>query len=583
MLTPADIDHIAKQGESLATEFKGESRQALSDNDLVEAVVCLANGHGGLLLVGVEDDGRITGARPRHEAGATDARRIEALISNKTRPSLAVRAEVVEVTAGHVLAIDVPNPPVPIASSDGRYVRRALDVKGKPQCLPMFAYEMSAIGLTAGVADPTLATVSAATWDDLDPLEFERLRRIVRESAGRGDRALVELPDIEIAKSLGAVEANGTVRAIRLLGLLLFGREESLRRLVPSHEVAFQELSGTDVRVNDFMRLPLLRLVDDLGDRFAHRVRHVEVKFGMLRLDVPDYADESFREAVANALVHRDFGVLGAVHIQWQDEQLRIDSPGGFPEGVRLDNLLVTPPRPRNPFLADAFKRAGIVERTGRGIDKIFEGQLRYGRPPPQYDLSTQHTVTVVLRGGPANLAFVRLVHEAAHGGRPLSLNDLILLQDFEQERSMTGARAADLTQVGDAQARALLAGLAERGFVEPRGDGKARTWHLSAAIYRELGRPEAYVRTRGFEPMQHEQMVLQYVAAHGSIRRAQAAELCRISPKQAGHLLQRLTQQDKIKMVFSGRTSHYVPAGDTVERLSPRGRFRDISGRGKD
>lgn len=82
----------------------------------------------------------------------------------------------------------------------------------------MFAYEMSVIAPTAGVSDPTLAIVSAATWDDLDPLEFERLRRMVRDSAGRSDRALTELPDVEIAKSLGAVEANGTVRAVRLLG-----------------------------------------------------------------------------------------------------------------------------------------------------------------------------------------------------------------------------------------------------------------------------------------------------------------------------------------------------------------------------
>ena len=69
---------------------------------------------------------------------------------------------------------------------------------------------------------------------------------------------------------------------------------------MPTHEVAFQELSGTDVRVNDFMRSPLFRLVDDLDGRFAHRNRHVEVKFGMLRLDVPDYSDQSFREAVAH-------------------------------------------------------------------------------------------------------------------------------------------------------------------------------------------------------------------------------------------------------------------------------------------
>ena len=65
-------------GENLTVEFKGESRERLNDTDLVEAVACMANARGGVLLVGVEDDGTITGARPRH-GSYTDIRRVEAL------------------------------------------------------------------------------------------------------------------------------------------------------------------------------------------------------------------------------------------------------------------------------------------------------------------------------------------------------------------------------------------------------------------------------------------------------------------------------------------------------------------------
>jgi ATP-dependent DNA helicase RecG len=73
------------------------------------------------------------------------------------------------------------------------------------------------------------------------------------------------------------------------------------------------------------------------------------------------------------------------VHVQWSEEQLEISSPGGFPSGIRLDNLLVAPPHPRSPLLADAFKRTSLVERTGRGINRMFAEQLRVGRPamPP--------------------------------------------------------------------------------------------------------------------------------------------------------------------------------------------------------
>ena len=71
---------------------------------------------------------------------------------------------------------------------------------------------------------------------------------------------------------------------------------------------------------------------------------------------------------------------------------------------MRLDNLLVTAPSPRNPLLADAFKRAGIVERTARGIDTIFYEQLRNGRPAPSYARSGATGVVLSIPGGEANL-----------------------------------------------------------------------------------------------------------------------------------------------------------------------------------
>src|SRR3984885_10345161 len=87
---PEFVSRSIADGESYSVEFKGESRAPLNDRDLVEAVVCLANGSGGLLLVGVEDDGTVTGARPRHEAGRTDPLRLQALIANCTQPPLSV-------------------------------------------------------------------------------------------------------------------------------------------------------------------------------------------------------------------------------------------------------------------------------------------------------------------------------------------------------------------------------------------------------------------------------------------------------------------------------------------------------------
>jgi len=179
---------------------------------------------------------------------------------------------------------------------------------------------------------------------------------MIRESRGRSDAALADLPDQEIAKALGAVEANHEVSVIRVLGLLLFGREDAIHRYLPTHEVAFQVLSDTRVVVNEFFRWPLLRIMEELLSRLQARNQEEELMVNIFRIGIPDYSEQAFREGLANALIHRDYSRLGAVHVQWHEDRIEISNPGGFPEGVRLDNLLVTPPRPRNPSLADAFK-----------------------------------------------------------------------------------------------------------------------------------------------------------------------------------------------------------------------------------
>ena len=139
---------------------------------------------------------------------------------------------------------------------------------------------------------------------------------------------------------------------------------------------------------------------------------------------------------------------------------------------------------------------------------------------------------------------------EETRTGRDLRLDELLLLNTLWQDRRLTTKEAARLIQKPESDVRVVLNRLVEAGLVEPRGERKGRTWHLSAATYRRLGQPAAYVRRRGFEPLQQEQMVLQYVEKHGRITRSEAAELCRLAPSQAYRLLKRLEEAGKIRRI---------------------------------
>ena len=566
-MTREHIKKLIEAGETLDVEFKsdrkGEQAEPLSDRDLVEAVVCLANRSGdqqGWLLIGVEDNGRISGARHPH-TNTTDLLRMHALISSNTRPSLSVRAELVGIDGKHILAIEIPTVRQPVGTAKGLYIRRAIGGDGKPACVPFPFHEMQGLQANRGLLDYSAQRVDGLGMDALEPLEFDRYRRTIRESTG-GDKTLAMLNDLELAKALGAIDNTNGAVTVRLMGLLLFGREEILKDALWIPEVAFQVLSGTAVEVNDLFRWPLLRVMEELEARFRARNREQEILVGMSRIGVPDYSRHAFREGLANALTHRDYTRHDAVHVQWHQDGIEISNPGGLPEGVRPDNILVTQPRPRNLLLADAFKRAGIVDRTGRGIDIIFYEQIRNGRPAPSYKRSTETNVVLVLPGGKANLDFVRLVSEEGHRGQPLPLDSLLILNHLWRERRITTPEAARLMQKPEDDARARLEAMVESGLVEAHGAREVRAWHISAATYRRLGKSGSYIHQRGFDPLQQEQEVLRYAESHGRITRGQAAALCQISPTQATHLLRRLTTRGDLERHGTRRGTWYNRTG---------------------
>lgn len=539
--------------ESLTVEFKSD-RKRLSDADLVEAVVCLANAEGGELWLGVEDDGTPTGLHAEHQ----HLTGLSGLVAARTSPSLAVIVTPVNLGGVNVAQIVVPKVRGEVATTGGVALRRRLRFDGQPECVPILPHDRASRATHFGLADASAQPVAGATLADLDPLERERLRQSVQQYGG--DRVLLDLDDEALDGALGltARQAEGT-RVPTLTGLLLVGREQSLRDLVPTHEFAFQVLAREAVGFNEFRRFPLLKALDWLETNFRPYNPEREIQVGLFRVPVPKVDLGAFREAVANALVHRDYHRLGAVHVRLDDEGLTISNPGGLVDGVTLANLLTTEPRPRNRALADAMKRVGVVERSGRGVDKIYRGMLRFGRPEPDYRRTDAQSVVLRLATVDADEAFLKLVvAEEGRRGTALPIDSLIALAALRELKRLTTEELAVHIQRDPAQAKRTLETLLEAGLVQAHGATKGRTYTLAPGVYQADGDKAAYTRQAGFAALQHEQLVLNYIRQHQAIRRAEVMELCRLSEGQAKELLKRMKAAGQLQLEGAGRGSMY-------------------------
>ncbi|MBE9073128.1 ATP-binding protein [Microcystis sp. LEGE 08355] len=540
--------------ETLTVEFKSDQKK-LSDRDLIEAITCLANTDGGELWLGVEDDGTATGLHPEHR----HLNGLGGLVAARTSPSLTVQVETLTIENIEVARIQVPQAKGEVATTNGVYLRRRLKPDGTPECVPMMPHDRTSRASTFGLVDVSAQPVAGSTLQDFDPLERERLRQCIQTYGG--DRILLELDDADLDGALGltARQPDGS-RIPTLTGLLLIGRETALRDLVPTHEFAFQVMAQQAVHFNEFRRFPLLKALDWLETNFRPYNPEEELQVGLFRVPVPKVDMSAFREAIANALIHRDYHERAAVHVRLEDESLVISNPGGLVDGVTLANLLTTEPRPRNPRLADAMKRIGLVERSGRGIDSIYRGLLRFGRPAPNYSQTDSKTVFLRLSTDAADLEFLKLVvAEENRQGKSLPIDSLIALAALHETKRLSAEELATYIQRDILQARKTLEFLNEIGLVQAHGITRSRTYTLAPTVYQAAGQKAEYTRQIGFSNLQNEQFVLNYAAQHGQIKRSDVMDLCRLTKDQASKLLQKLKQQGRLNQHGMRRATFYT------------------------
>lgn len=411
------------------------------------------------------------------------------------------------------------------------------------------------------------AQVTEFSTEAIDALEVERIRRMV--AARRPRSGLLDLPTEVLLENLGII-APGTDLKLTVAGLLLVGREEYLRQVLPGHEVIYLHLSSDveyDRRFDSHKSL--LASLEHLNQAITPHNRLVTLKLGLFHFEIPDFPEEVCREALLNAFCHRDYALLTPVFVRHYSDRIEIASPGGFCGGVTAENIIGHEPVSRNRLLAEVLQRLGLVERAGMGVKRMFHILLSYGKEPPLFEAGTDF-VRVTIRSGRAAAGsgidepFAAFVARQQQEGRELGLYDLLILNWLKRNREIDIADARKLLQRSETDAREVLNQMSVRGMLEPFGHKKGRVYRLSKAVYARLRASVSYPLFRRAEAQYAESAIIDYLnslsvpEAERFVTNEIVRTLLRMSPAQATYLLGSLVRKGVLVMLGRGRAARY-------------------------
>nr|MBQ4318234.1 putative DNA binding domain-containing protein [Clostridia bacterium] len=546
------MERIIPLHETMTVEFKSDLKK-LPDADIFEAVVAFANTDGGSLYLGVEDDGTVTGLHKDHKNIVA----LSAFISNNTVPPVSVRTEIIDEEKP-VLVISVPKSYSGVtATVSGKILRRRLKADGQPENVPMYPSEIATRMSDLRLLDYSALPLPDASPDDFDRLETEHLRKSI--IAYDGERSLLELSDEELFKALGFVREQNGALIPTVLGILMIGYEDSIRRFVPTANTSFQVREGTEIRVNDDFCTPILTAVEKLYGYLEAWNPQREIEMGLFRMPAPDFDKRALREAIINAYSHRDYTKMGRVRVSVEDDGLTVANPGGFIEGVSANNLLTAEPHGRNPALADVLKRIGLAEKTGRGIDRIYEGSLIYGRTPPDYSASTTVTVSLFIPRCAPDIQIVRMIsNEQNRLGRPLPINTLLILNHLKDSPRSDVHQISEALNLQESKVKTVLEKSIENGLVEAYGNGRSRSYMLSSDAYTQKNDMINYVRHADIDETRYLELILNLAKNNEFISRADVVQLLRVNENRAYNLLKKLSEAGMLIPVNKGRYAKY-------------------------
>lgn len=442
-----------------APESETVERKEAWKDDCYKALAAFANTRGGTLLVGVADDGQVIGWHG-------DAKELEQ-ITNWITGNLRVLPATISVQSEYgtpVLVVEMARSPTPVAVRGIYYRRVGNSTREIPsENVQRFLLERSGLSWDGLPCDFTLKAISEEAIENFKALAGKRLPMIAPSD---GKERLLD--------NLRLIAPDG--RLLRA-AILLFGEHTAPQRLVPTAQVQVGRFKDYTTMLDDkLFEGNLFQQLDAVMQQFQ---QYFQVRYefrqemgdpsgveAMQRIEVWDYPLGALREAVANALLHRDYTSQSSIMIRVFDDHVTITSPGSLPEGVTLADLYHEPhpSRRRNVLLADGFYYAGIVEKWGSGTTRMARLCAAQNLPGPEFT-ATPYEFTVTFYKDPYTPERLQC--------KGLTDGQIRIVQYIREHSSITNREVRALLSISDEAARKMLNSLLEHAIIQSEGQGR--------------------------------------------------------------------------------------------------------------
>ncbi|AUX26690.1 hypothetical protein SOCEGT47_072600 [Sorangium cellulosum] len=523
-------------------EFK-EAKNRFDFEELVRYCCALSNECGGRIVLGVTD------RRPRKVVGSNAfldlARTKQGLIER-----LRLRIEALEIRHpdGRVVAFEVPPRPVgvPIQAAGAYWMR------GGESLVPMTTDQLKRI-LDEAQPDFSAVGCPGATLDDLDPRAIHVFRTRWASNSRRED-----LNDLSVEQLLLDADLLSPRGEVTYAAMILLGARQALSRHLAQAEVIFEyraDEASTAYQQRKEYREGFLLYHDDLWSAVNARNEVYSYRDGMFRREIPAFSEDAVREAVLNAISHRDYRLYGSTFVRQSRLRIEVVSPGGFPPDVNAESILFRQ-SPRNRRLAEAMARCGLVERSGQGADRMFAAMLREGKLPPDFTASDDASVSVGLSGVVQDEAFIAFLEKLGEETRrSFHVADLLVLDAVKRGRPVPDPL------------RGRLSDLVANGAIE-RVDRTRLV--LAKRFYVMKGHPGEYTRRRGLDRETRKELLFQHIQASGEAG-APFEELAQVLPDASRNelkvLLREMREAGRIHARGAKRAARWCPGADGSSR----------------